>query len=212
MATRRRSVHGEGARPRRDDTVARVLGDAGFDLVHELDLGCLAEEPGTEVIRATGLRRGVLVANTRALWPIFVATAPVGDDPLDRYTEQTVTAAFAGAQVWFAHQAPYLPFQRIAVAAGLAALAPTHLAIHPIFGPWFGLRALVALPGDPLAAPPRLPPYRCTGECIAAFARTTDDWRSWLAVRDACCIGREHRYSDAQLAYHYTKDPAHLLW
>lgn len=33
-----------------------------------------------------------------------------------------------------------------------------------------------------------------------------EDWRRWLAVRDACPVGRAHRYSDAQIAYHYTKD------
>lgn len=31
-------------------------------------------------------------------------------------------------------------------------------------------------------------------------------WRPWLAVRDACPLGREHRYSEQQVAYHYTKD------
>lgn len=188
-----------------------MLGDAGFDLVHELDLACLAHEPGTEAIVATGRRRGVLIANTRALWPIFVATAPSGSDPLDRYTEDVVGTAFPGAHVWFAHRAPYLPFQRIAVAAGFAAMGPTHLAIHPTYGPWFGLRALVALPGEPRAAPPRLPAYICSGDCAAVLARSSEDWRSWLAVRDACCTGRDHRYGEAQLAYHYTKDPALLL-
>lgn len=29
---------------------------------------------------------------------------------------------------------------------------------------------------------------------------------SWIAVRDACPIGREHRYPEDQLRYHYTKD------
>ena len=27
--------------------------------------------------------------------------------------------------------------------------------------------------------------------------------RAWIAVRDACPMGREHRYSEAQLAFHY---------
>jgi methylmalonic aciduria homocystinuria type C protein len=37
-----------------------------------------------------------------------------------------------------------------------------------------------------------------------------DDWRSWLAVRDACPVGRSARYAEEQIAYHYTKDPSHL--
>lgn len=189
-----------------------MLRDAGFDLVQELDLA--------SVPVPTTLRRGLLVANTRALWPIFLAARRAdprllaSPDPLDLYTEQTIARAFPGAPVWFAHRlydGAYLPFQRIAVAAGLGALAPTQLVIHPVYGPWFGLRALVALPGEPTVTPP-LPAYRCTGVCEAklADALQADDWRAWLAVRDACRVGREHRYDEAQLAYHYSKDLAQL--
>jgi hypothetical protein len=31
------------------------------------------------------------------------------------------------------------------------------------------------------------------------------DWTSWVSVRDACPIGRDSRYSDEQIRYHYTK-------
>lgn len=185
-----------------------MLADAGFDVTQELDLG------------ATGIEglsgRGLLVGNTRALWPIFVAARKddpallASRDPLDLYTECTFARAYPGARVWFAHRrydGAFLPFQKIAVAAGLAALAPTQLVIHPVYGPWFALRALVALDGDP---PPRAAPltYRCTGECAARLsdALQADDWRAWLAMRDACRVGREFRYGDSQLAYHYTKD------
>jgi hypothetical protein len=191
-----------------------VLGNAGFDLLHELDLACLDDSP---ILPRTG--RALLVANTRALWPIFLAaraadpTLLASPDPLDAYTEQTLSRAFPDAPMWFAHRTydgVYLPFQRIAVAAGLGALAPTQLVIHPVYGPWFGLRALVALDGDPPPRAPRLA-YHCTGDCALRLAQTSDSWRSWLAVRDACCVGRDYRYGESQLAYHYTKDPALLL-
>jgi methylmalonic aciduria homocystinuria type C protein len=35
-------------------------------------------------------------------------------------------------------------------------------------------------------------------------------WRAWLAVRESCPVGREYRYCDAQIEYHYTKDRAIL--
>jgi methylmalonic aciduria homocystinuria type C protein len=166
------------------------------------------------------LRRGVLVANTRALWPIFLAARradpelAASPDPLDAYTERALARAYPGAPVWFSHRSyrgKFLPFQRIAVAAGLGALAPSQLVIHPVYGPWFGLRALVALPGEPPPIPPRRT-YQCAGGCGGQYAATlpSSDWRIWLAVRDACLVGREHRYSDDQIAYHYTKDPTHL--
>lgn len=31
-------------------------------------------------------------------------------------------------------------------------------------------------------------------------------WQAWLAVRDACPLGKQHRFSPSQLAYHYQKD------
>jgi len=188
-----------------------VLGEAGFDVTQELDLGA------TGIPGFTG--RGVLVGNTRALWPIFIAARDAdpelsaSHDPLDLYTERTLARAFPGARMWFAHRqydGAFLPFQRIAVVAGLAALAPTQLVIHPTYGPWFALRAVVALDGDPPATRPLI--YRCTRTCEQrlADALQTDDWHAWLAMRDACCVGREFRYGETQLAYHYTKDLALL--
>jgi hypothetical protein len=53
----------------------------------------------------------------------------------------------------------------------------------------------------------------CDAPCHDALARalaTPNDWRAWLAVRDACPIGRDYRYDDDQLRYHYTKDRAAL--
>jgi len=32
----------------------------------------------------------------------------------------------------------------------------------------------------------------------------------WIALRDSCNVGRNHRYDDDQLLYHYTKDRALL--
>lgn len=188
-----------------DEAIAR-LGADGFDLVHAFDAHAAAREPGWECL-AAGPRLGLLVANTRALWPVFRARRRAEPDPLDRYTERSVAAAFPDAPVYFAHRAEagaFLPFTRLAVATGLAALAPSHLVIHPVFGPWIALRALVAIEGEP---PPRAPiakPCACAEPCQRALAAAlpSTDWRAWLAVRDACTL-RAHRYSDEQIAFHY---------
>src|SRR3569833_4110147 len=159
----------------------RVLADAGFDVTQELDLGT------TAIAGLTG--RGLLVGNTRALWPIFIAARKAdaellaSPDPLDLYTERTIARAFPAARAWFAHRrydgaylpfqriavTAYLPFQRIAVTAGLGALAPPQLVIHPTYGPWFALRALVALDGAP-PPPAKHLIYRCAGECETRLA------------------------------------------
>jgi hypothetical protein len=159
------------------------LAAAGFDIAH-------------------AWQGGLLIGNTRALWAPFSAARRDEPDALDRYTERCVSAAFPGATIEYAHEQPFKPFQRYAVEAGLAALTPTMLLVHPVYGPWFALRALIVRPG-----PARLPiakPCVCTQKCDQAFAEAHDG-PSWLAVRDACSTGRAWRYSDEQIRYHYTR-------
>ena len=71
---------------------------------------------------------------------------------LDAYTERSVTdaaaAAFAGVQheAFFGHDGSRLvALQRAAAASGFAAYdtATTHLCLHPTYGAWFALRAVV---------------------------------------------------------------------
>jgi cyanocobalamin reductase (cyanide-eliminating) / alkylcobalamin dealkylase len=176
-----------------------ALAAAGFDIVQPFDGALLDGER----------RAGLLVGNTRALWPVFLANKPAGPDPLDHHVEQVITPLVpATGRVFFAHRqydGRFLPFQQLAVAAGLGALSETHLVIHPEYGPWFALRAAIVVEGES-PAPVQIPrPCRCEAPCREALARAvgSGDWRAWLAVRDACPVGREHRYSEDQLAFHY---------
>ncbi|MCA9633982.1 MAG: hypothetical protein KC766_40320 [Myxococcales bacterium] len=135
-----------------------------------------------------------------------------------------------GARLWFAHQLrPTLPFPRLAAALGLCELGPAELAVHPTYGPWFALRGLLLVPRGNLlhrelpatgVSGTARPPSRCAGcsaPCVPAFraalsasrdeptqrARVTAHVDAWLAVRDACPVGREYRYDTAQLRFHY---------
>ena len=190
-----------------------MLADAGFDIAHAFD----PERVASLAPMLTAKRRALLVGNTRALWEPFMAAIrsdrelAESSDPLESYVEASVERAFPGAPIWFSHRryaGAFLPFQRIAVATGLGVLAPTQLVIHPIYGPWFALRAIVLVNGEP---PPLSEPFTipcCNGDCAARLdvAVGSGDWRAWLAVRDACNVGREYRYSDEQITYHYTKN------
>jgi cyanocobalamin reductase (cyanide-eliminating) / alkylcobalamin dealkylase len=175
----------------------------------------------------------VVLGNTRALWPrladALAADAELAShpDPVDRYCERVVHEAMAGvAEPWlvrFAHDPPpRVAIQRLAHVAGLAHLAPTHLSVHPVYGPWIALRAAVVVDvdGPPGPAPVLAAPCDCAAHCAPRFeaalaragaavpghAQVESDWRAWLAVRDACPVGRAHRYGEEQLRYHYTKD------
>jgi len=223
------------------------LADAGFDLVHAFDVAAAAREPGWEFLADGSLGVGLLVCNTRALWPRFVAAMrdpalEADRDPLDRYTERTIEAAFPGAPVYFGHReygrdfaqrdgrerpqrdqrdsarrdcsgsaqpmegGAFLPFTRLAVATGLGGLAASNLVIHPIYGPWFALRAVVLVAGDPPVRASTAPACACGSPCKTALvsALASTSWEAWLAVRDACSL-RAWRYSDEQIRYHYTK-------
>ena len=176
---------------------------------------------------------GILVASTRGLWPAF--TRALGDDPglagladpLDTWVMHQLEPAFAraaGGRAWqarFSHEPPprRVAMQKLALASGLAWLAPSALSVHPEIGPWLALRGVFVVdapgPQRPAAAPPPCP--GCSTGCLPAFERALSQgdirqtglgagWRSWLAVRDACPLGRQHRYSEEQLRYHYTKE------
>jgi len=192
-----------------------ALTEAGLDLVHAFDTAAAAREPGLAMLGDPTRRLGLLVGNTRALWPRFLAARRDEPDPLDRYIERVFERVFGGERAWLAHvtyDGAWLPIQRLANAVGFAYLAPTHLSIHPTYGPWFALRGVVALAGDPVERAPITPPCRCARACTSALERamSSKDPASWIAVRDACPIGREHRYTDDQVHYHYTKDPSLL--
>jgi methylmalonic aciduria homocystinuria type C protein len=188
------------------------LAAAGFDLAHTFDAAAFAREPGLAML-AGEARLGILIGNTRALWAPF--TAAMRDpalaaerDPLDRYTERVIDATFPGARRYYGHRrhdGAFLPLQRLAAATGLGALAPNHLVIHPIYGPWIALRAVVVIDGDPPLRAPIPRPCRCDASCEARWliAQGSEDWRDWLAVRDSCSL-RTWRYSDEQALYHYS--------
>lgn len=185
------------------------LATAGLDVEHPFDAEAAAREPGWQCL-AGRERRGILIGNTRALWAPFRAAEQVSAHPLEHYVERTIDRAFPGARVFYAHRrydGAFLPFQRLAVATGLGALSEGGLVIHPMYGPWLALRAVVVVDGEPVARTPIAKPCTCEAACAEALARARaagGDWRAWLAVRDACTL-RDHRYSDEQIRYHYTK-------
>ena len=192
-----------------------LLAEAGFDLVHPFDAHAVARELALPALADPARPCGWLVGNTRALWPRFLAARAAdpalaaSENPIEDYVEQT--CAQLDAHCVFAHRryaGAFLPFQRIAVAAGFGTLSPTQLVIHPIYGPWFALRAVVLTSDPPITRVLPAAACDCAARCSAAFEHARDShstWRDWLAVRDACCVGREHRYSEDQIAYHYTK-------
>ena len=175
----------------------------------------------------------LLIGNSAALWDKFVDHLAANPswmdraDPLDDYVEHAIGVCLEnlgiGHGVRFAHrpEPEHISFLTLAHVSGLGYRSAGNLCVHPVYGPWIGLRAVVVMdtpgpPGSSLAPPCDHCQAGCQRkleEALSTFdsvlpdhAELAKNWRLFLAVRDACPIGREHRYGEQQILYHYTKD------
>jgi cyanocobalamin reductase (cyanide-eliminating) / alkylcobalamin dealkylase len=208
------------------DAIATRCASVGLDLSAVTSVGSyneLVDEP----YRLPGAAAStvLVLGNTRALWAHlerFVHEGEPSTDPVDTYVERCVRAATADVvdiiDIRYSHEPPprRIAIQRLADRAGLAWLSPSHLCVHPVYGPWIALRAAVVLE-RPLTASPSaaVPPCECAVHCLpklqeaiaagepADAEQMVAHWERWLAMRDACPIGHEHRYTTEQIRYHY---------
>ncbi|MDR3372927.1 MAG: hypothetical protein P4L98_04280, partial [Ancalomicrobiaceae bacterium] len=165
-------------------------------------------------------------------WPTFATSPEYADGephPLDRWTRRVVDAiaAEAGAVPLYPFGGPpWYPFQAWARRAGLARPSPIGLLIHPRYGLWHSYRAAFAFAGPialPLPEAAEHPCDTCVGRpCLSAcpvdaYSATgfaVDDCRAYVRAhpadclsvgchsRDACPVGRDHRYGAEQIAFH----------
>jgi epoxyqueuosine reductase QueG len=219
-----------------DDFAAVVLGPSapGLDL-----RGCLAVDRYDALVppawRAQSLLPSarsalVLAAGGRALFEAFGASpeARRHRNPLDAYTRRVgeeVADRLAGRALFaFERRAGgFADFVALGRAAGLGAPSRLGLLLHPEFGPWMSIRAVVLTPQElpetrPLAT---FDPCRgCSAPCdracrgaavagerfdipaCAATRRVEAACRLRCDARRACVVGREHRYADVAEAHH----------
>lgn len=221
--------------------VTERLRPPGLDLVRAFDITryneLVAGHDGLVALPQFG-RRGalaLLIGNSKALWPRFTsafqASAELREsgDPLDSWIvsvlEECVAHIPAQSTLGFSHEPGdgLVSMLHLAEASGLAHVGPAHLAVHPEHGTWIGLRAVMIFDAEPPAAqlaPAPDPCTECDAPCVAALgaalesapdSRLASSRDAWVAIRDACPVGRASRYSEAQLKYHYTKDLTALV-
>jgi epoxyqueuosine reductase QueG len=171
-----------------------------------------------------------VAAGGRALFRAFGAApeARRPGDPLDAYTRRVVGAAaerlrpscalFAFEQ----REGRFADFVALAAAAGLGAPSRLGLLLHPVYGPWMSIRA-VLLTARPLPPSPPLRdfdpcagcPAPCADAChgsaigprfdVRACARTRRREPACALrcdARRACPVGREHAYAPEAEAHH----------
>ena len=150
----------------------------------------------------------VVASGGRALWDAFSRAPEYGAaaDPLDAYTRRVAEAAAreleSAARAVFAFErrgGAYADFVELGRLAGVGTPSRLRLLIHPLYGPWLSLRAVVLtrVEWDPSrSAPLAFDPCRdCRAPCQAAGLAPA-------AQRRACVVGPEHAYSETQLAHH----------
>jgi hypothetical protein len=204
-----------------------VLAISRYDALVPAAWGSAALRPGA--------RSALVVASGgRALFEAFCAApeAALAVDPLDAYARRVVEEAAGrlggGARALFAYErrrGVYADFVALAQAAGLGAPSRLGLLLHPQFGPWLSIRA-VLLTQREIAETASLPGFApcdgCSAPCVracrggavpggprgfdVAACRATrlseSACRSRCDARRACVVGPDHAYSPEAEAHH----------
>jgi hypothetical protein len=181
----------------------------------------------------------VVASGGRALFDAFSSApeAALSSDPVDAYTRRVVETAAGclggGALALFAFEqrgGVYADFVALGQAAGLGAPSRLGLLLHPEFGPWMSIRAVVlterevaetgpARGFDPCSGCPAPCVRACRGEAVPTAAGVFDSARFDVAAccatrasepgcrlrcdaRRACVIGPDHAYSPAAETHH----------
>lgn len=163
-------------------------------------------------------------------------------DPLDDFTREVVDAACTPLARRGAMRILYpfgfaegtVSFTRLALLAGLGRGSLVGVLVHPVYGPWFALRAAI-LVREKLEAPRPAegfdPCSSCSGRpcipacpgcavtaagwsvprCGAHRGRPDDPCATRCHARVACVLAPEHRYPDDALAYHQRRAREPLL-
>ena len=211
---------------RAEQAMRERLSNSGFDILHPFSL----ESLDASILRSLSIedpsrKMGYLVGNTRKVWDCFIGWLTERsdwseiDDPLDTFAQETIERCVGiGASIfWTRETEQYIvPVQRMAHQVGLAYLSAGQFNIHPHFGPWFALRAVVILSGEAAPNPPISNPStnEIETESATLFNRLLESqatWQEWLSLRDLYDVGRMYRYSEAQIQYHYTRDKTVLF-
>ncbi len=161
--------------------------------------------------------------------------ASLSPDPLDTYTRRVVGEAavvfeaegFAARCHLYCErlEGQYADFVALARACGIGAPSRLGLLLHPVYGPWLSIRALLLTekafpPSRPLSEPEFAPCHGCLAPCLEACPGSAplaagfdaDACGRTRAVqpacaercdaRGACVVGPEHRYDSEGEAFH----------
>jgi len=217
------------------ERVVAALADAGLNLTGTLPIAeydALVPPAWCSAQLAPGARGALVVGNAgRVLWQRFVAAPEraLPTDPVDVYTRRALAQAArtsdGPAAIGFyadRRDGVYLPLVALAHRAGFGSPGRVGVLIHPVFGPWIAIRAVILLPETvPFREPEDFAPCDgCPAPCASAChggvvgAHGVDHAACYQVrltlpacatacdARRACVVGPEHAYSAEQIAHH----------
>ena len=202
------------------------LQQSGFDIVHPFSFDAL-DDSVLEYLPIKNLsgKMGFLVGNTGSIWDDFIEWLSQRlrwseiVDPFETFIEETIERCVGQKTlIFWTHETKryIIPVQRMAHQTGLAYLSDGQFNIHPRFGPWFALRAVVIVSGtmssNQVIPNPSTEDIETTSKAMFnRLLQSNATWQEWLSLRDLYIVGRTHRYSEEQIRYHYTRDKTVLL-
>jgi epoxyqueuosine reductase len=217
--------------------VVSRLADAGLSLTGSLPIAvydALVPHAWRAARIAPAARSALVVGNAgRTLWERFEASPEraLAADPLDAYVRRVLDEASRltdpRAEVAFyadRREDVYLPIVALARRAGFGSPGRVGVLIHPVYGPWIAIRAVLLLADEvafhePVAyAPCDGCPAPCVGACHGGVIGpsgvdsaacyqvrlTNPACATACDARSACVVGPEHAYTRAQIAHHST--------
>lgn len=217
-----------------DNFPGNFLADAGLNRQHVFALAALPPALLAPLGDIAGFQQLVLLGHGgRRLWDCVQQAGLASEHPIDDYCVATVDRCFAQYlpgrryRIVYPGDAP-IGLQTLGGLAGWHHPSPFMVGIDPEFGSWSAYRAVVLAATDFCPSPvvDRSHPCRsCSGRpCIAACpAGALADGRFALdkcsryrllpdspcadgcLARQACPVGAEHRYDDAQIRHSYAR-------
>ena len=192
-----------------------------------LNLSALLPSTNFSTLFPTQARSVLLLGSTGVtFFERYTPEALDEPNPLDSYTRRLVhrlvtTSLPEALAVYFPFEEPFLPFLRMGIEAGLGHPGPLGIMVSPMYGPWFALRAAVALPFEVVPIPPiKNVCLTCPAPCIAACpagavrreglqvnscgeARHQGPCADRCVAREACPEGVGWRYQEAAVHFHH---------
>lgn len=159
-----------------------------------------------------------MIGNTKTLWEPFTSyyhkvELPV--DPLNSYSKmsiQTAAKELSPTKTYWADETEpgkILALQRMITVSKLGSLCKTsHLCIHPVYGPWFAIRAVLVFneivgPEDTSKEQEFIAENPLELATVVEEAIATGSWEKWLEVRRKIHPNHPWEFSPLQIAYHY---------